>query len=317
VKLARLATGCLALLVMWGGLSALALRLMTPATPATLRPWLALAAGLLLALGLQSFYYLARGVGRGTGSRKEILRRAATGELPEDGGVIVASGVVRALGPTLRSPLSGVECVAYLYRMYYRGRRSGQKRALVDVPVYWGHAARPFAIDAPSARFRVLAVPLLGDYARRHAGAAVIEQARQFVAATRFEDVSLGALGVAGTALQLARTIFTDEDGEARRDLRAADDLRDPETLILEETVLPVGETASVSGRWSAERAAIVVGDELGASVSAALGPPENLRRGPSEVPHSFGSYLMSAIVLTALGAGLVWFSIAVLPGLR
>lgn len=117
----------------------------------------------------------------------------------------------------------------------------------MEVPVYWGHAARPFAIDSPAARFRVLAVPLLLDAVTHRDGVVVVERARQLVAATRFEEVELGVLGAAGTALQLASTLFSDDDGEARRD-------------------------------WKD---------------------------------------LITATVLTALGVGLVWFSIAVLPGLR
>lgn len=318
MKYVRLGLGCLALLLMWGGLSMLALRLMTPATPATPRPWLALAAGFLAALGLQSFYYLARGVGRGSGSRAEILRRAAAGEAPPDGGFMIASGVVRALGAPLQAPLSGVECVAYTYRMYYRGRPSGRKRALNEVPVFWGHAARPFAVDAPSARARVLAVPLLGNQAMRREGDAALERARQWVAATAFEDVAAGVLGAVGTAFQVAATLFGDEDGEDRRDFRVAGETRDPATLFLEETVLPIGEVASVSGRWSAAKSAIVAGgdDAVGETVVAVVGPPERLK-GPGEAPPSFASYLVSALVLTGLGVGLVWFSIAILPGMR
>lgn len=319
MKYVRLGLGCLALLLMWAGLSALALRLMTPVTPAAPRPWLALCAGMLLALGLQSFYYLARGFGRGAGSRAEILRRAAAGEAPPDGGFMIATGPVRPLGAPLRAPLSGAECAAYMYRMYYRGRHAGQKRALAEVPVFWGHAARPFAIDAPGARFRVLAVPLLVSQGRRREGDAAVARAREWVAATSFEDVAPGLVGTLGTAFQLASTLFNDDDGEDRRDFRrGGEEARDPAALILEETVLPVGEVASVSGRWSASRGGVVAGGEhaVGETVSAVLGPPERLARA-GEVPHSFGSYLASAIVLTALGAGLVWFSIAILPGMR
>jgi hypothetical protein len=291
---------------------------MTPATPAGPRPWLALAAGFLIALGLQSLWSLARGFGRGAGSRAEILRRAAAGETPSDGGFMAASGVVRALAAPLRAPLTGVECAAYTYRMYYHSRPSGRTRALNEVPVYWGHAARPFAIDAPGARFRVLAVPLFGHHPTRLEGEAVVAAARQWVAATAFEDVAPGLLGSVGTALQVASTLFGDEDGEDRRDFRVAGETRDPATLVLEETLLPVGAQASVSGRWSAARGAIVAGGDaaVGELVQAVLGPVERLT-GPGEVPPSFATYLTSAIVLTGLGAGLLWFSIAILPGLK
>ena len=327
MKGSRFGGGCFAFLALWALLSAGHYRVMTPAVPVELRPWLALASALFLALGLQSFWHLARGFGQGDAGRAAVLRRAAAGEVPPGGGPVVASGVVRALGAPLVAPLSGVECVGYQYRMYYMARpiggaRRGPSRP-VEVPVYWGHAARPFAIDSPATRFRVLAVPLLLDAATPRDGAVVVERARQLVAATRFEEVEMGGLGLGavGTALQLANTMFSDDDGEDRRDWKEAGDARDPQTLRLEERLLPVGQVASVAGTWSPERNAIVAGGEgaVGPGVSVILGPPEKLagQKGGLPLPASVASYLITATVFTALGAGLVWFSIAVLPGLR
>ena len=319
----RFGVGCIAFLALWALLTAGHYRVMTPAVPVELRPWLALASALFLALGLLSFWHLARGVGQGDASRAAVLRRAAAGEVPPGGGPVVASGVVRALGAPLVAPLSGVECVGYWYRMYYTARSRGRSRLPVAVPVYWGHAARPFAIDSPRTRFRVLAVPQMLDTATPRDGAVVVDRARQLVAATRFEEVERGALGLGpvGTMLQLASTMFSDDDGEARHDWKAAGDARDPQTLLLEETLLPVGHVASVAGTWSPERNAIVAGGEgaVGPGVSVILGPPEKLAGQDGGVPlhSSFASYLITATVLTALGAGLVWFSIAVLPGLK
>ena len=318
MKGSRFGIGCFALLALWALLTAGHYRVMTPAVPVELRPWLALVSALLLALGLLSFWYLARGFGQGDASRSAVLRRAAAGEVPPEGGPVVASGVVRALGAPLVAPLSGVDCVGYQYRMYYMARGYRSRRP-TEVPVYWGHASRPFAIDSPATGFRVLAVPLLLDAPTPRDGALVVERARQLVAATRFEEVERGALGAAGTALQLASTLFSDDDGEARHDFQAAGDARDPQTLRLEETLLPVGQVASVAGTWSPERNAIVAGGEgaVNPGVSVILGPPENLAVRGGGLPASFASYLITATVLTALGVGLVWFSIAVLPGLR
>jgi len=316
MKGSRFGVGCFAFLAVWALLTAGNYRVMT-SVPVELRPWLALASALFLALGLLSFWHLARGFGRGDGARAAVLRRAAVGEAPPGGGPVVASGVVRALGAPLVAPLSGVHCVGYQYRMYYMAR--DRRSRLVEVPVYWGHAARPFAIDSTATRFRVLAVPLLLDAATPRDGAVVVERARQLVAATRFEEVGRGVLGAAGTALQLAHTMFSDDDGEARRDWKVAGETRDPETLRLEETLLPVDQVASVAGTWSPERNAIVSGGEesVGPGVAVILGPPEKLPGQVVGLPASFASYLITAMVLTAIGVGLVWFSIAVLPGLR
>jgi hypothetical protein len=315
--------GCFTYLVLWALLSAGSYRVMTPAVPIALRPWLALGSALLLTVGLVSFWHLARGFGQGDASRAAVLRRAAAGEAPSRSGPVVASGFVRALGAPLVAPLSGVECVGYIYRMYYLGRRRGHgpdSHRPVEVPVYWGHAAQPFAIDTPATRFRVLAVPLLLDKPFPREGADMVERARHLVAATQFEQVTMGALGAAGTALQLANTVFNDDDGEARRDWKAVEEERDPETLRLEETVLPVGHLASVAGTWSPERQAIVAGGEgaVGPGVSAILGTAEKLADHGGALPlhSSVTSYVITATLFTAAGVGLVWFSIAVLPGL-
>jgi hypothetical protein len=315
--------GCFAYLVLWALLGAGSYRLMTPAVPMELRPWLALVSALFLTVGLLSFWHLARGFGQGDASRAAVLRRAAAGERPPAGGPVVASGFVRALGAPLVAPLSGVECVGYIYRMYYLGRRRGHapdSNRPVEVPVYWGHAAQPFAIESPATRFRVLAVPMLLDTPFPREGADMVERARQLVAVTQFEQITTGVLGAAGTALQLANTMFNDDDGEARRDWMAAEEARDPQTLRLEETVLPVGHLASVAGTWSPERQAIVAGGEGsgGPGVSAILGTPEKLADHAGALPlhASVTAYLITAIALTATGVGLVWFSIVVLPGL-
>jgi hypothetical protein len=205
--------GCLAFLALWALLAAAHYRVMTPAVLGDLRLWLALASALLLALGLLSFWHLARGYGRGDASLAAVMRRAAVGEVPPAGGPVVASGVVRALGAPLVAPLSGIDCVGYWYRMYYLSRSRDEFNRPVEVPVYWGHAARPFAIDSPATRFHVLAVPLLLDQATPRKGDAMVERARQLVAATRFEDVEMGVLGAVGAALQHANTLFSDYDG--------------------------------------------------------------------------------------------------------
>jgi hypothetical protein len=56
-----------------------------------------------------------------------------------------------------------------------------------------------------------------------------------------------------------------------------------------------------------------------GPGVTAVLGPPAKLARKGGALPlhASTTSYVVTATILTALGVGLVWFAIEVLPGLR
>jgi hypothetical protein len=306
-KAAAFGAGCLWLVATYAGLAVVTYRLTAPVTATPSRIAFTLMSALFLTLGLSSFWSLARGAGRAEQSLAELVRRARMGELPQDGKPVVADGFVRALSSALTAPLSGVACAAYWYRMYYVSRNSRGNPS--QVPVYWGYACRPFAIDSPVARLRVLAVPQMLHAPEPRQGPDVIERARRWVEATRFEPVEAHVLATLDATFALARDIFSDEDGEARRDWKREGDERDPETLRLEETLLPVGAAASAHGVWSAERGAIVSeGSALGTAVSVVLGRAEELQGAPG-AGHSFGKYLVTATLFTALGAGLVWFA--------
>ena len=100
-----------------------------------------------------------------------------------------------------------------------------------------------------------------------------------------------------------------------RKDFAADADAPDVALLQLEETVLPIGETVSAFGSWSAARGAIVAPPSPlpGSHVVVARGGPEALD-GQAGVPQSTTSYIVGAIVLLALAAGLFWFGQLLIP---
>jgi hypothetical protein len=144
-----------------------------------------------------------------------------------------------------------------------------------------------------------------------------IERAREFVRATAFEQTSTALSGPLAAAFEQFHDTLLDEDGEARRDWHRGGENSDPSKLILEEIILPVDVEASVHGPWSSARGAIVAPGTLLAAthVVASLGPP-NAQLTKLEVEHSTTTYLVSATVLTALGAGLIWLA-NIFPTLR
>jgi hypothetical protein len=225
----------------------------------------------------------------------------------------VVTGTVRAATVPLRSPLTATPCVAYTYRLFRQVRN--HKGRLEDVAVYWGLASRPFIVDTRLRAARVLAVPWIVDEATRLEGAAAVAMARQHVSDTRFEEVS-GLLGAIGTAVGTVRVMFNDDDGEYRADYRARGDTSDPATLLLEETLLPVGATASVAGTWSSARGAIVAssGPSGAGGVTATIGPVETLLGRRGHVPASLASALGFALVAAAIGVGLLWAAQVWLP---
>jgi hypothetical protein len=270
----------------------------------------AAAIGLFGGLGLQSFYHLARGFGRGKNSRAAILARAGRNTPPVNGEPIIATGVIRADRP-LTSPLGGVPCVAYDYRMYTL--RGVSSKGPNQVPVYWGYAAQPFAIDAPSISYPVASVPLPPDTATKLSGDDVLKRARSYVRSTGWETIEFGMLGTLDTVFQ---RVGDDTRSGTRRDFALAnEDAPDVAALILEETVLPVGATASAFGRWSTRLGAIIAPEGLPntSHVIVALGGPEQLGGQPG-VPHSTASYVVTAFALTAVAIGVFFLARIAIP---
>jgi hypothetical protein len=182
------------------------------------------------------------------------------------------------------------------------GSRKGEM-----VPVCWGYASRPFALDRPSRRMRVLAIPRF-DCPATGLGDEALPRAREFLRTTTFEPMSAQPLRAFATAFEQFEGTLTDEDDEARRDWKREGSEIDPSDLILEEVVLPVDVEASVHGPWSSSEGAIVAPGTLPAAthVVAVLGPP-NEKLDKLEVEHSTTTYVITATVLLALGAGLSW----------
>jgi hypothetical protein len=303
--------GCLSVIV-WCAVVGVAVLQVLPRAPAGPTPARIFAGiiGVLGGLGLQSFYWLVRGFGRGASSRDALLARAGRNTPPVNGEPIIATGVIHTERP-LTSPLGGVACVAYDYRMYTLGGGSTGKPN--QVPVYWGYAAQPFAIDAPGLRYPVQSVPMPPGEATPLSGDDVLDRARAYVRSTGWETVEFGMLGTLDTVFQ---RVGDDSRTGTRRDF-ALENTKAPDvaTLTIEERVLPVGATVSAFGRWSSRLGAIIAPDGLpGTShVIVALGGPEALTGKPG-VPHSTTSYMVTAVVLTALAGGVYWLALRMIP---
>jgi len=302
----RMALGCVGYLLLYAVVAMAVDRWTAPRVVADARPWLGWLAAVFFTLALASAWGVLRGYGRGRDSRAAILARAAAGTLPDGDGLILASGTVRPSGASLHAPLSGTACVAYTYRMYYEARDHRNRR--IEVPVYWGQACRPFLIDTPTNAVRIMAVPHLADKVVRRESPEHIARARAYVGATRFDEAS-GLLGAVGSAITTGTAMFTDDDGESRFDWKRTGEPRDPSTLLLEESVLPIGATASVAGPWSIDRHAIMPASDApgGLGVTVTTGPVDTLLGANSQIPASTTTSVVLILVLTAIGVGIVW----------
>jgi hypothetical protein len=306
----KLGLGCVAHLMVLAAVAVFVDQLTSARLPPELRLYVVVPTGLLLTAGLSNLWTLARGYGQGDRSRAAMLERARTGEPPPQDGPIAATGVVRAEGGALRAPISGLECVAYQYRLYTSQWLADSDHR--EVPIYWGYASQPFRIDSPRHAFRVIAAPQLGDKATRHDSRESRARAKAYVAATRYEP-KRALVGIASAAAAMLSERVREPEGDVRRDWQAADVDIDIDALLMEEIVVPVGATVSVSGRWSAERRAILPGEigegQLG--VTLVTGTAENLGRGgSSELPWSVLSVAVTAGGLLLVGAAVVWLSV-------
>jgi hypothetical protein len=266
--------------------------------------------GTLAGFGLYSLASVALGFGRGASGRTALYARAKSDGPPEDGQFIVATGAVRTDRP-LTSPLGGVACALYDYRMFTRSGE-GTKRQN-DVPVYWGWGAQPFRIDSRTRSYPVLGIPLPIEKAGTMAGDDVVARARSYVRATGWETVEYKLLGTMDTVFQ---RLGDDSTTGSRRDFALPNDTApDVAVLRMEETTLPIGATASVFGTWSATHGAIngPPWPLPGSRAMVALGGPESLNGQPG-VPSSTTGYVVGAVVMTALAGGLFWLATIILP---
>ncbi|MEO5819217.1 MAG: hypothetical protein ABIT71_01820 [Vicinamibacteraceae bacterium] len=269
--------------------------------------------GLFGGLGLTSLYYLIRGHGRGPESRHVLEARARTDGPPQDGKLIIATGTVRSDRP-LVSPIGGVPCAAYDFRMFTARRSS--KGLPEQVPVYWGYAGHPFALDSASRRYPVASVPFFTWESDALTDDDARDRARAFVRATGWETVEYGLLGTLDTVF---RRVGEDSLTGVRRDFALAyDDAPDVALLNLEERVLPLDATASAFGAWSGSLGAIVAPPSPlpGSCAVVARGGTDGLDDQPG-VPHTTRSYLASAIVFLLLAAGLFWVARTIIPTLH
>ena len=302
------AVGCLGHL---GAIAALAYALdqLTGASvAAAARPWAAVASATLIVVGLSNFLQLLRGYGQGDTSRSALLARATTGQPPAEGGPMVVTGVARPeSGVALVSPVTAASCVAYDYRIYNRtwGSSSSGRRTTV---YWWGLATQPFVVDTGARAVPVLAIPDIVDAAHElPAGDDVRMRLREYVQRTAFEQVA--DMAVIGAGVAMLGLIRAPHPAGVRHDWHRTGESPDPGTLLVDEGVVPVGETISVFGHWSPEHGAIIPepGGLSGGQIAIARGGAEQLASRPSGLPSSAMSVAVFGVLMLGAGLGLAW----------
>lgn len=314
-RLMSLAPGCLFVVGLCVATGYAAYRYLPPAADGTRSAPAVFAGfiGLLGGMSLSSLVWMIKGHGRGAGSRAALHARAKSDEGPQDRDPIIATGLARSDRP-LTSPIGGVPCAAYDYRMYTT--RRGSKGRPEEVPVYWGYAAQPFAIDSRSRRYPLAGVPFFTWEPETIADDAGKARARTYVRSTGWETIEFGMLGTLDTVF---RRVGDDSRTAVRKDFALSyDEAPDVALLTLEERVLPLGATISAFGTWSGSLGSIVAPPSPlpGSSIVIAQGGPDALDGAPG-VPQSMTSYVVTMIVMGAIAGGLFWLARIVLPTMQ
>ncbi|HUJ15614.1 MAG TPA: ankyrin repeat domain-containing protein [Thermoanaerobaculia bacterium] len=211
------------------------------------------------------------------------------GERPPDGKTIVVTGHIRAVGPTLRSPLNGLPAVIYEYDINHAYTDS---RGYHPVKDYVGYALTSAVIDSVQGPIKLLGFPELSGFGVD----GNLEAAKPYVANTQFEDISGFDIG---GMYRFVKDRITNDAGEIRKDFRLSSDPRLDEKASMTESVVAPGEQVTAMGRYSAEKGGLVK------SADAQL----SLARGSGEVSAAMlrqkaGQALVASIVFAAIVNG-------------
>ncbi|MGK2859007.1 MAG: ankyrin repeat domain-containing protein [Thermoanaerobaculia bacterium] len=227
-------------------------------------------------------------------SNRRALKRASSGIGPfEDGSTVALAGMIRPLGEPLLAPFSRRPCVAYEYKMRPRYRPNNNTAAQVS-----GEALAPAVIEGPGGSGRLLAWPFLQNYAETQFDADDHrENARAYVAATQFEQVTISA------AISKLKELLADDDGSIKVDMNNGGEI-EVDDMYLSEKIVPAGANVCAIGRWSTLRGGIVPDPDSAQGVELI---PGALVVVLSKLRKKAIGYLIGALIMAAVIHGIGW----------
>jgi hypothetical protein len=179
---------------------------------------------------------------------RTLLAGAISGAPLADGKWVAVLGPIRSR-QSLRAPISGVECVAYEYRIWRE--EPAPHGGTREVTVYDGNALSLSTITSPQGPIQLLAVPRLDMPPQSIDVDDALENALAFIKATPFETPDTPK-----EKRTSAEQESLDDDGVFRKDRRHT--TADPLRCHYEERSIIQGETVCAFGRYSRARAALV-----------------------------------------------------------
>jgi hypothetical protein len=179
---------------------------------------------------------------------RAAIRGGIAGEAPVDGRRTVLVGTLEPLGPTLRAPLDGAECLAYTYDIS-ETRGSGKRRSTVTH--FKGVGLAPSMIVTRTGSYKLLVVPDLEADAPHASVDEMIAAFRRHAHATTFSGPE--------TSAQELIDRWNDADGAYRSDVAYAtlDEVDFPRCQFAQQSVRR-GASVCVFGPYSAQQGGIV-----------------------------------------------------------
>ncbi len=260
------------------------------------------AAGTCLVLGLLLIYYNAV-----DWLNLRVIRRSiADDRMLADGAVVAFTGTLSTVGPPLTSPFSSRLCAAYTY-VVSGSRTSSQRDGSRRFVLAQGIHMVPTVVEGPTRSLRLRALPGVEDDLRENTrGGEWGAHATKLVSQLWKQAPSAGERERQSTLLEARHEVID----EIRQDYCQGGPPASGDGLVIDEEVLPVGETVSIVGTYDAELQALTARrPRLGENVMV-------YRGGANEVVERVGGdlrWFAKAIGILLL-AGAVLFSIAFLP---
>ena len=205
--------------------------------------WASAGAGLCVVLAI------AYTLGIGTAYReRRMLMDSISGTPPPDGQWVAVSGTIQSRTP-LTAPISGLDSVAYEYKIH-RHERRGKNSS--QVTYFDGKGLAPSMIATRLGSVRLLSVPSFQDVELQEVPwTQAMQNARAYVAQTAFRMREQDKNAVDEES--------TDDDGQYRRDRRySANEMDLADDFRFEERRIGNGETVCAFGLYSLERGGLI-----------------------------------------------------------
>jgi len=178
-------------------------------------------------------------------------------------------GKIRSQDTAVMSPITKTPCVFYKYGIYqwiWRNTGKGKKRERDYL--YAGHLLSTSSIDIGYKRINILSVPETKNFTRLEfkfdvSTQAYFSNASNYIQATQFTKLATSGIPQIKQVIVSAKDRMFDQDGSNRSDMEFKQ-IRDFESVELEEEVIQEGEDVCVIGTWNNERSGLIA--DYGAS---------------------------------------------------